>query len=300
MLHSLPPLRPTLLLAIAGLSLVACRPWLANVQSGGLPKLQFRDVDAFVRTEWVGQPATMADVEAFATSVRGFRTPGLYARDIPGVNNSVCHVYAYADPVMVVGTAGTLEFPEAAMTSEPASTGGTSAGSVRMTRQPMFFLREMRVKWQLEGVDSPAEQVVDVQAGMRTNPHALPRIPITHAAAAIIKLKASEPGTFGLRGTITVDLSAKDLDPLVPAAQAELTVSRKVPVLFVTGMNIEAEARAGTSPVPGPGTVTGGGILPPLSPLTPASGVPSPPGSAGPTASPAATPVATPSASPVP
>jgi hypothetical protein len=282
------PVRPLLVLASA--LLLSCKPWFTNAQTADLPKLYFKDVDAFVRTEWAGTPSSLSEVQAFQLSIRAYKTPGLYTRDVQGANRTVARVYAYADPVLTVATTSSVEMPETAMTTEPTTSLTGAVTQVRVARQPLFFLRQLKVRWQLEGVESPPEQVVEVQLGLRTPSLALPRIPITHASAAIAKLRAAEPATFGLRGTMTVELAARDLDPLVPDDQAELRISRTLPVVFSTGLNLLAEALAGASPVPLPSGGVGGGFA------TPAVGGVVADASASPSASPGGSPSASPSA----
>ncbi|MEB3328571.1 MAG: hypothetical protein VKQ33_05005 [Candidatus Sericytochromatia bacterium] len=290
--HATRPLRPLLVLASA--VLLSCKPWFTNAQTADLPKLYFRDVDAFVRTEWVGTPTSLADIQAFQLAIRAYKTPGLYTRDVLGANNTVAHVYAYADPVLTVATTTTVDVPEAILTTEPMTSLTGTVSQVRVSRQPLFFLRQLRVRWQLEGVESPPDQVVDVQLGLRTQSLALPRIPMTHASAAIAKLRAAEPATFGLRGTLTVELTARDLDPLVADDQAELRISRTLPVVFATGLNLLAEALAGSSPSPLPSGGVGGGFA------LPAAAEGAVDASATPSASPALSPSPTSSATATP
>ncbi|MEB3222919.1 MAG: hypothetical protein VKS61_12655 [Candidatus Sericytochromatia bacterium] len=286
--------RWTPLLLVATLS--ACQLWPLGGSPRDLSRLYFKEPDMTVRTEWLGTPATPADAQAFVALVRSYRTAGMFSRIVPGAQPpgaataSSVPVYAFAEPTLTVAALNPIELTEAQQTAEPVLDPSGALRTVRVAKQPLYFLKQLRVKWTLTGLEAPPEQVLDLQVSMRAQEQQLPRIPMTHASNAVRAVLDAGGSTLGIRGRLDVELTAQDLDPLKLDSQREVKVTRTLPVLFTAGSVLLGEALAGASPTP-LGPLVGGGAL--AAPVVPNV---EPQASASPSVAPSASPTATPSA----
>lgn len=253
-----------------------CRSWLSNVSTRDLPKFYVQEQAIFIRTEWDGVPANESDIKAFQDTIARYNSAGFFMRTIPGTrptgtDNALpipdAQLYLFAEPVLTIAiTNPTVLTPTGGNAAPvPAAAAGSPLGATGTS--PAFFLREMLIKWEVPGFSFPEEQKIALNTTLRANTYQLPRIPVTYPGQVIREIQQAKGVTKGIRGTMTIQILARDLDPLLSEQDRDFRVTHPLPVFFTTGNILLAEAIANQSPLPNtapPGGVSAQGTSTPM------------------------------------